>query len=53
MNKKDKEIEYQKGLTELYEKTQDCGRIDFVKVLFDLKEELENMINNNLETNKE
>ena len=41
MNKKEKEIEYQKGLTELYEKTQEMGRGDFVKMIYDLKEELD------------
>lgn len=41
MNKEDKEMEYQKGIDELYNQTQEFGRIDFVKALFDIKKELD------------
>lgn len=41
MNKKDKEMEYQKGIDELYNQMQKFGRIDFVKALFDIKKELD------------
>ena len=44
MNKKDKEMEYQKGITELYEKTQEMGRGDFVKMIYDLQQEKEKII---------
>lgn len=35
----DKKMEYQKGIEELYNETEEFGRIDFVKVIFDLREE--------------
>lgn len=41
MNKEDKEMEYQAGIDKLYNQTQEFGRIDFVKVLFDTKKELD------------
>ncbi len=41
MNKEDKEMEYQAGIDKLYNQTQAFGRIDFVKVLFDTKKELD------------